>query len=524
VPSPRSVRSELLRSRPLADRLSQAVIDRLTRFGPARRLVAYGLLVGLLLVSLGVLILLNLAVRRLWGELVYAVVVMAVAVWALGQTRVAREALAHFQVQPFSIKRAALWSAFALVAIPVAIVHWPWGPLVLAVGPVLAGAAYLTRKPGDPPWWRTPWLGAVGGIALVLATATVQPRFSAARASEQPPGAVAERAEERALAQRIRPLLLFDEVEQRFPVDVGAVMVRGDVQACREALGADPCDPVRRPEELDLAADYLAFEDVRGARGGGEASAYYYRLIARPGRLYVDYWWFFTRNPTPVAAGVFCAPGFRLPGKTCHEHASDWEGVTVVLGPCTSDSARCTPGPDGGRWAPIAVRYGQHEFLVSYPWATLIRLWRDVERPDPLRPVVFVARDSHASYPSRCRRRCTQFRSLLGRPVREGTHDGATPWRWNGADCGDCLQRLPLAGDGAPAEWNAFKGRWGDQHCLLSGAYCDATGAPRAPPQQGRYKRPWRPGPWLCLAEPERQQSRALRRCARSLSPEGALP
>jgi hypothetical protein len=475
--------------------------------------------------GLAALILVNFAGRRKWGlvgELAYAVVVMSVAVWAVGQIRVVRATLRHFRVPPFSLKRAFLWSAFVLVAIPVAIVQWPYGPVVLALGPLIALLLYLRRDSDDPPWWRSPWIGAAGGIVLVLATATISPQLGDARPPNLAPAAAEERPENRALAASIRPILLFDEVEQRYPVDIEAMMGAEQVRACREAVLGDPCPLIKRASEIDLGADYLAFDDVAVPRGGGAASAYYYRVVdERPRRIYVDFWWFFTRNPSPVAGGVFCAPGFRLPGKTCHEHASDWEGVTVVLAPCRSAGRACIERGDGPGWAPIAVRYAQHEFLVSYPWPTLRRLWQDVRR-DPLRPLVFVARDSHASYAGRCRRNCKQFR--LGFVRREGSHDGRTPWRWNGENCGDCLQPLPITSDEEPAEWSAFEGRWGDQNCLLGGAYCDATGAPRAPPQQDRYSEPWHPGPWLCLAEPSNPDSKALRRCARAVSPDGPLP
>ncbi|MBA3382777.1 MAG: hypothetical protein H0T97_13080, partial [Actinobacteria bacterium] len=105
---------------------------------------------------------------RLPGELAYAVVVMAVAVWAVGQTRLARETLAHFGISPFSLKRAFIWSAFALVAVPVAVVQWPLGPFALAVGPLLVLVLYLRRHAEDVPSWRSDWAAAAGGIALVL--------------------------------------------------------------------------------------------------------------------------------------------------------------------------------------------------------------------------------------------------------------------------------------------------------------------------------------------------------------------
>jgi hypothetical protein len=361
-------------------------------------------------------------------------------------------------------------------------------------------------------------------------------------------------AEEQTLADSVRPILRFDEGERRFPVDIETAMSDGRIKACREALGGDPCTPVETSEQIDLGADYLDVEDIFGGAGGGDDSAYYYRVHRRK-LLFVDYWWYFTRNPTPVASGIFCGAGFRLAGKTCHEHPSDWEGVTVVLGPC-SEGRACVPFGEG-RWQPVAVRYSQHEFLVSYAWRpTLVHLWRAAadaaakdrrgrsvvgdplelwrtEKPDaigssagePLRPVVFVARDSHASYPRPCRRSCGQVRRLVGLQAPESAHDGRLPWTENGTECDECLQPLPLTDTEEPAEWNAFERRWGDQHCLLGGAYCDTSRAPPGPSEQSRYEQPWQRGRWLCLEEPADLKSMKLRPCTTRLaSPEDEIP
>jgi hypothetical protein len=483
--------------------------------------VGYILLILVVPFALVVLILLNLSLRRLWGELAYAIVVTAVAVWALGQIGAVKEVLGHFSVQPYSLKRALLWSTFALVALPVAWVHRWYGVFLLALGPLAALVLYLLGKPD----WRSPWVSAAGGICLVLLVgATVGPLVGALKPAENAPDAAEERTENRALAEQVRPILFFDGVEQRFPADVAELMRLEHVHSCRDAIPRDKCDLVTRPEGLDLGADYLKFDDVPFPRGGGEASAYYYRVVDdRPGWIFVDYWWFFTRNPTPIVGGAMCAPGFRIPGTTCHDHPADWEGITVVLRPCPQGRVRCatTASGDVRRWAPVAVRYAQHEFIVSYEWEpTLESLWSGIKR-DPLRPIVFVARDSHASYAGRCRRLCKQFR--LGVLRREGTHNGRTQWHWNEPRCGDCLLPLPITSGGAPAEWNAFKGKWGKQNCLLGGAYCDATGAPKAPPEQDRYTTPWQKGPWLCLANPNDRDSRGVRRCARAETPEEFL-
>jgi hypothetical protein len=476
------------------------------------------LLVG---AAVGILIVLNLAAGRelgLFGELAYAIVVVAVVLWALGQTGPVRRMLAHARVEPFSFKRSLLWSAFALIAVPVAWAQRPEGAVVL--GAWLAFCLLLAWRRGTESTSRvrTPWfLGAGVGLLLAIGLSTIGPRIGEARDPAPAPPAVTDEPE-RDLAAAVRPLLRFDEVEKRFPIEIDEAMQLRRVRACRQAFLHDPCPAMTNREAIDLNADYYEFDDIQGPPGGGEESAYYYRVAPpRPNRMYVDFWWFFTDNPTPVARGTFCAPGFRLPGLTCHHHRGDWEGVTVVLGPCPDAGGACAAAADGSLWTPVAVRYAQHEFLVSYPWATL----QELGARRGLRPLVFVARDSHASYPTPCPKDCRQLRRLLGVPVDEATHDGQVEWTWNG-NCPDCLHPLPVTDAGEPAAWNAFEGRWGSQRCLLGGAYCDTSGAPKAPPLQHRYDEPWQAGPWLCLRGTV--GSRRLARCERSASPDGRIP
>jgi hypothetical protein len=317
-----------------------------------------------LLIALGlaVLILLNLAHRSLWGQLLYAVAITTAVVWGLGQLL-----CKHLEIPLISVQRSFLWAAFGVMALPLAVAHGLTALMLLFGVPLLWLAAYVGRAtirfPRKTP---PPWTGLVGGVLALTLFVVLTPR---AASGESPPRAsplVTEEDQQQAgLARQVRPLLLFDENEARFPVDIRAAVDSRLIETCRAALGGEPCKFVEQESELDLGADYLNVADVRGPRGGGTNSAYYYRVVPRANRVYVDYWWYFTRNPTPVGEGVFCAPGFGLPGLTCHEHASDWEGVTVVLGSCKTFGSPCV-AVGGKQWSPVAVRYAQHEFIVSY--------------------------------------------------------------------------------------------------------------------------------------------------------------
>jgi hypothetical protein len=474
----------------------------------------------LIVLGLAVLIVLNLAHRSLWGQLLYAVAITTAVIWGLGQLL-----CKHLEIPLISLQRSLLWAVFGVMAFPLAVAHGSTALIALFGFPLLWLAARVGRAtinfPRETP---PPWMGLVGGVLALTLFVVLTPRVAS---GESPPRAspivTDEDQEQAALARQLRPVLLFDENEARFPLDIRAAVESRLIETCRAALGGEPCEFVEQDAEFDLGADYLNVADVKGPRGGGTNSAYYYRVVPRANRLYVDYWWYFTRNPTPVGEGLFCAPGFGLPGLTCHEHASDWEGVTVVLGPCKTFGPPCM-AVGGKQWSPAAVRYAQHEFIVSYAWRpTLLRLWRIFRGRPTLRPLVYVANNSHASYPAACRQSCKQLRTLFGAPVSESAHDGRVPWARND-DCSTCLRRLPLTREDEPALWNAFDGRWGTQKCILAGAYCDSSRAPGAPAKQKRYRDPGLPGPWLCLRDPDNPASRALRRCTTQADSDAGIP
>jgi hypothetical protein len=213
--------------------------------------------------------------------------------------------------------------------------------------------------------------------------------------------------------------------------------------------------------------------------------------VAINGRLllYLDYWWYLPDNPSGIGGGAFCGAGLVIPGITCHNHESDWEGLTVVL-----DRTTDTP-------VVTAVQYAQHATVIRYPWNVLRRRWdtspalaRFVrEVPDAAeRPLAFVASGTHATYPLPCPPGCQQIASPN---LDDGARDGGLPWVGNDtATCGSdsCLQVLPTREGGRqPALWNDFSGTWGVQHCALT-YYCDSESPPTAPGRQTRYKHPTR--------------------------------
>lgn len=206
--------------------------------------------------------------------------------------------------------------------------------------------------------------------------------------------------------------------------------------------------------------------------------------------FYVDYWWYFAHNLAPVAPEVLCRPGLRWLSEACAEHPADWEGITVVLGPCGDAQAADECASGGGRdFAVEEVRYAQHEAVVVYRWEMLREKWADptlgVWAADAgLHPLVFVALASHASYAAPCASNCRQ----IAIPAFKERRNGLKHWA-NNAECGsDCLQALPVDAEGKAMSWNGFAGRWGAQHCILFGSYCDTRRAPRAPSFQERYQ------------------------------------
>jgi hypothetical protein len=460
----------------------------------------WGLAIALFLLALAFLVFLSWLLRGagLWGDLAFAILVTTGVFWIA--RRIMQGLLDEGPLK--SLFRAFATTIFVLVGGPVAYVTRPLG-IVLWLLPTAAwGALKLAQWRWKRPRW-TPvfWQAEVAGVALLAIVLFTWPSVgSADRVPKAVPAASPEVEQETEIAERFRPVMLFDSGELRFPLDVEDAIADGRMKICRKAVGDDNCSTVESAEQIDENLDYLELEEAGGTpRGGGDESALYYHLVRDGERVYVDYWWFYSRNPSPVADKVFCGPGLRLPPFTCQEHVGDWEGLTVVLTPCTEGAPDCED-VGGELLGPEEVRYGQHEHVAAYDWdEVLVPLRTSLRLPmaDELlaaRPVVFAARNSHASYPDPCFRGCRQET----RDLPEARHDGTVPWAGND-ECDGCVKRLPVTSEGEPALWNAFPGRWGAQRCILAGAYCDLSGAPRGPAFQRRYQDPGGEAVEICL-------------------------
>jgi hypothetical protein len=440
---------------------------------------------------------------RLWGELLFVVLVIWFALVVLSSLaartirRVGR--LKWLRIYPISRPEALVWAGVTVVTVPLAVLFRLGSVVVLGVSLGLAALAllFLRRRTG----WigRLPYFSAsiVASLALVAA-AWIWRAPGLENVSPAPATPAVSGAE--SLARHFRPLLFLDSTETFPPVNIEAATMHG----CTQGLGAEHCDnPVNPSDPLD-EFDYVTLPGTKlepGEKPGGPTSAYYHHVVEDQGKVYIDYWWYFARNPAPVARGALCGQALRWLSEACAEHPADWEGITLVLVPCRvgGPTPECFAAKSRS-FRVLEARYAQHEKVVKYPWRMLQNRWREPGYAAwyggaGQRPLVFVALHSHASYAGQCGR-CDQ----IVHPSFKERRNGRLHWTNNTEDgCGtDCLKALPVDESGAPAQWNAFPGRWGTQQCILFGSYCDVQRAPRAPSFQDRYRELECP-PELCL-------------------------
>jgi len=374
----------------------------------------------------------------------------------------------------------------------------------LAPGAQVAALLQTTDRARLDAWRRR--LDPLGGsVASVQRLGSRSLADAAQLLAVQAPGA----SEELALATRYRPILLFDRGERRpSPFDVDDFFASGRVSLCHDDQigGGDNCEAVLSASALTSGPTHLR---IRPARRGDPvvASAIYVHPTTRTEGartlLFLDYWWYLDDNPARVGHGATCGVGLSMPGITCFDHPSDWEGMTIVL------------DMDGDVATPIAVQYAQHKEVVRYAWAELQARWarwrtdprsflsRQVRRHlDMLddaadRPVAFVGAGTHATYARPCTGPCHQ---TLDRTT-ENRYGGESAWTFDDtASCVEvaCVRPLPTRHGGRDAAlWNAYAGVWGDRHCILKGAYCTAELSPSAPSTQVRYRDPERITGWV---------------------------
>ena len=345
------------------------------------------------------------------------------------------------------------------------------------------------------------------------------------------------------LAIKYRPLLLFDRDEPvPRPLSVDWLFRSNKVRLCRDlGVAKSTCDEQPTTDPLELANDvaHLRLERTKhdvlrrlasqeaatgprirslaavqapgtlpaaartpAANGEDEPETAIYVHPVRVERegeelLYLDYWWYLPDNPVTVGMKAFCGAGLVIPGVTCHDHQSDWEGMTVVV--------------DRASGKVRAVHYAEHEDVVRIEWEVLRERWDGDPKIRKVmataedgteRPLAFVAKGTHSTYPDPCPSKCEQI-AHSGRG--EDVHDGELPWIGNFTNlCGahSCVHRLPTTQGGrAPASWNAFTGPWGTKTCALT-YFCDSAEPPSAPGSQDRYQHPTRCSGFATLRPP----------------------
>jgi lysophospholipase L1-like esterase len=359
------------------------------------------------------------------------------------------------------------------------------------------------------PSWNAALRGRGGGQRAARALPTTDGNSTLVDVALQMSAQSGSAEQDLALAARHRPALLFD-TRERFaaPYDVDELLESGKVRLCGagQTIAKLCLSAVNDAGDLRAGSSSLVF-DVSDVERDHIGSVMYVNVThsgngwaGRSGdMIYLDYWWYFPYNPAEALGGALCGPGFNVAGVTCWDHQSDWEGVTVVLD---------ADDPDG---TPVAVNYAQHEEVTGYTWPALEALW---DLPNPVagrasdrglfgenidltrRPLVFVSRGRHASYP----KSCAAAPCPRGAPSRasrragnDTSHDGRLGWAQNTVTgCrAVCVAALPSRDRGRkPASWNAFGGAWGTPDCDL-GVFCGESDPPRSPAYQPRFGRPW---------------------------------
>jgi hypothetical protein len=376
-----------------------------------------------------------------------------------------------------------------------------WMKIAARIAPG-APVAVLIRTSGGPP--RARWARRIeprgGAVASMHELGTASIADAAFALAVQAPTS----SEDLALAIRFRPVLLFDgRAVLDTPLDIDTFFASGRVDLCHDdQLSGSRCAPVLRASDLVNGRTHLRIRRHKPGTEEPPSAIYVHPGHVKVGKrrlVLLDYWWYLDDNPAKVGKGTSCGVGLALPGKTCFDHQSDWEGMTVIV------------DRNGGNPVPVGVQYAQHAAVIRYGFRELQQYWRDRRaEPGPWqdaqllsslppsdelehRPFAFVARGTHATYRGICKTNCGQ---VVSADLKENSHDGLRAWPANDtAECiaTRCVRLLPTRHGGRdPALWNSYDGVWGDRRCILHGAFCTAELSPGSPATQKRYKDPLR--------------------------------
>jgi hypothetical protein len=264
------------------------------------------------------------------------------------------------------------------------------------------------------------------------------------------PGAAADLADERALAERHAPAVRLVEQEEECgpgepyePIDVDVlfeedtVAIRGPWNrvdlvkvgpAARDLVGRFDYHLDFPGDALDPGCDYERWG--RRVTEGSEPTVYAH-VVADDGRVALQYWLFYVYNDWN------------------NLHEGDWEMIQLVFE--AADAAEAL-GQE-----PVSVGYSQHEGAEGADWGE-----EKLELVDGRRPVVYPAAGSHANF----------FDEALyvGSSGEQGV--GCDDTRGPHVDLRPAVVTIPS--DAAAAReafpWIAFEGRWGElQEAFFNG-------------------------------------------------------
>jgi hypothetical protein len=256
----------------------------------------------------------------------------------------------------------------------------------------------------------------------------------------------ADVAQERALAQRYAPVLQLVAGGEGcgglhyVPINVDFLFDEPTV-ALRGPWGNDLVEIAPKAKELGRGlygyhldfpgnalqpgCDYLNWQEHLGAERSPTAYAHVATDPAHPGRLALQYWFFYVFNDWN------------------NLHEGDWEMIQLVFDAPTTAAALQT--------SPVEVGYSQHEGAERATWND-----SKLERVDGTHPVVHPADGSHANFYGEA--------LYLGSSAKEGV--GCDDTRGPTVEVRPTVVTIPSGEAAARRQdpWIAFEGRWGELH------------------------------------------------------------
>jgi hypothetical protein len=317
-------------------------------------------------------------------------------------------------------------------------------------------------------------------MTALFSARALLPAVAAAAALAAAPAARADLADETALAERHAPVVRLVEQEQECgpgepyaPIDIDVILEQ-DTVALRGPwnptdlveIGPSADDLVGRFEHhldfpgsaLSPGCDFERWQRRLLEEGGPAVYAHVATEAARPGKLALQYWFFYVFND------------FN------NLHEGDWEMIQLVFDAETADEALGE--------TPVEIGYSSHEGAERSDWDD-----ERLELVDGTRPVVYPAAGSHANKYTEALYLGSSAEAGVGCDDTRGPHVELRP----------DVKTIPSDPDAARSAypWIAFEGRWGElQPAFFNG--------PTGPNLKGQWTEP------ITWAEGWRERSYAV--------------